>query len=69
MLNAQETYQMTHKGEKHIYSENNVIYFGKYNFDMSVLDYKEVNALNKEGFQEQVLAVLLLLQNSMRMNM
>ena len=57
MMNAQETYQMTHKGEKHIYSENNVIYFGKYNFDMSVLDYKEVNAINKEGFpKEQVLA-------------
>ena len=48
-----EAYQLEHKGKTHTHSEKNVIYFHKYNFDISTIDYKEVKAREEIGFPKQ----------------
>tara|TARA_Y200000002_G_C22633945_1_gene643787 strand:- start:248 stop:1075 length:828 start_codon:yes stop_codon:yes gene_type:complete len=52
-----EAYQLEHKGKTHTHSEKNVIYFHKYDFNISNLDLNEVKAREDIGFSKlQVIA-------------
>lgn len=56
-MTSLEAYQLEHTGSKHTHSERNVIYFHKYNFDISQVDYKEIKEREEIGFsKQQVLA-------------
>ena len=54
-MTSLEAYQLEHRS-KHTHSERNVIYFHKYNFDISQVDYKEIKEREERVLKQQVLA-------------